>query len=41
MADESVQAVPGLRLDYTLRHYLLYADQIREKVRELNAKGNL
>ncbi|KAM9098749.1 uncharacterized protein LOC105749541 isoform X2 [Sarcophilus harrisii] len=37
MADEAVAAVPGLpRLQYTLKHYILYLDKIRACAKRLN-----
>ena len=40
MADESVLAVPGTgKLDYTQKHYLAYAEQIKEKANELSKLG--
>ncbi len=42
MADEAVLAVPELgKLDYTLRHYLSYADALKDKTRQLNELGIL
>ena len=41
MADESVLSVPGLgKLDYNLRHYLLYAKKVEEKAKELSGTGD-
>lgn len=38
MADEAVLAVPDLgKLDYTLKHYLKYAQKMRDKATQLNA----
>ncbi len=39
MADECVLAVPALRLDYTLQHYLAYAEKIQDKAKLLNDLG--
>ncbi|KAM5198261.1 uncharacterized protein RBU33_013712 isoform 1-T1 [Hipposideros larvatus] len=37
MSDEAVAAVPGLpALKYTLKHYLLYLDQVQERARALS-----
>ena len=40
MADEAVLGVPGLgKLEYTLGHYMSYADAISGKVEQLNKLG--
>ena len=40
MADESVLSVPGLgKLDYTLKHYMTYANEIQVKAKALNRLG--
>ncbi|XP_067859839.1 uncharacterized protein zgc:112496 [Heptranchias perlo] len=37
MADEVVQSIPGLvPIQYTLKHYVLYLDKVRECARQLN-----
>lgn len=42
MADEAVLAVPNLgKLDYTLKHYLKYAQKMKEKANQLSALREL
>ena len=42
MADEAVLAVPNLgKLDYTLKHYLKYAQKMKEKAHQLSALREL
>jgi hypothetical protein len=40
MADEAVLSVPGLgKMEYNLKHYMAYANKLREKVKLLNKSG--
>ena len=42
MADEAMLSVPGLgKLDYTLKHYMAYASKLQDKVKQLNALGEI
>ena len=39
MADESVMAVPDMKLEYNLKHYLAYAKKVQRKTKQLNDLG--
>ncbi|XP_059835226.1 uncharacterized protein zgc:112496 isoform X1 [Hypanus sabinus] len=42
MADEAVESIPGLvPIKYTLKHYILYLDKVRECVEQLNTNDSV